>query len=157
MAPNQCGSVSPLLSRWLAAGLIIVTALSPDADDSDEPVEIVYRVLRPEENPAIGIYPKNPSAGYTLTQFVNYGSTYDTKFIGTTRSLQKAMQRAAADGGRRIAEIDLRRIVGVYYDLSTEAGRLRYLNNPVARRFAADSEEVVIEGYVPPVAIRSVY
>jgi hypothetical protein len=122
------------------------------------PHTTVFRVLRPEEDPAAGLFPKDPSSTRSLDYHVRYGSGpgVRTRFISTTALRQVAVKWATKDG-RRIAVIDLSKVQGGVYDLTIAANRRRYLTNPVARNFAQASAEVVIEGTIPADAIVLVY
>jgi len=116
--------------------------------------DIVFRVLRPDENPSAGLFPKNPQATTKLEGFVRRGSVLRTQFIATTRDLNVAIRRSLMSGGRRIVRIDLSKVTGKVFDLTVESTRKALLKSPVARNFAKDAAEVVIEGSVPPHAIK---
>ena len=73
--------------------------------------------------------------------------------ICATKSL-KVAQKYAARSGNRIVGIRLDQVPGPIMDLTMPARRSRYLGgNPVAERFAAASEEILIQGDVPSAAI----
>ena len=62
----------------------------------------------------------------------------------------------ALETGNRVATIDLRQVSSQVLDLSSEAGRLDILRNPIGRTYAASSAEVLVESFIPPRAIISV-
>ena len=129
------------------------TNKTPGACDPPEPDEgVAYRVIRPDEDPAVGLTPKNPDANYTITAHVRNGSRLDTQYISATRSLDVA-EKWSDKTGNRIVEINLSQVRGSVIDLTTESSRQTYLRNEIARRFANKSKEVVIEGSIPPDAI----
>lgn len=114
----------------------------------------VYRVIRSDENPALGLVAKNPNATYSVAAHVRNGSRLNTQFISTTRELAVA-QKWAAKTGNRIVEINLDLVPGRVIDLATDAGRQAHLaNNKIAQNFARASAEVLIEGGVPAAAVR---
>jgi hypothetical protein len=118
---------------------------------------IVYRVLRPDENPAIGLFAKNPLAEYTVEAHVRNGSRYATQYISTTTDIEVARKWAAKHGARIVA-IDLdkvRKSGAEIIKLTTDRLRDKWLRSPVAKNFARASKEVVIKGSIPKDAIIS--
>ncbi len=113
---------------------------------------ILYRVVRDDENIIGGIVAKNPEATYTLDQFVRNGTRMQTQYIATTRSYAVA-KAWAAKGGFRIVAIDATKIEGTIIDLTKAAMREETLENPIARNYAKKSEEVIIKGKIPAKAI----
>jgi hypothetical protein len=120
---------------------------------------IVYRVIRPDEDPLNGLFPKNPNADKTIDYHVRCGSNKNvkTQFISTTRDINVA-KKYASEFNARIVSIDLDLVDAPFYDLSTDSGRQQYLRRylPFSSNFAKASAEVVIEGSVPPAAIQIV-
>jgi len=118
---------------------------------------IVYRVIRPDEDPSKGLFPKNPNATFDLDYHVRYGSKPNvrTQYISTTRDINVAAEWAAKSGNR-IVIIDLDAVGGTVYDLSTDIGRQQYIlkYRPFSTNFAKKSAEVLIEGNVPANAVR---
>ena len=116
---------------------------------------IVYRVLRPDENPAIGLFPKNPLAEYTVEAHVRNGTRYATQYISTTTDIEVARKWAAKHGARIVAiDLDVVKQSGAeIIRLTTNRLREKWLNSPVARNFARASKEVVIKGTIPKDAI----
>jgi len=53
-------------------------------------------------------------------------------------------------------EIDLSKVKSKKTDLSTDKGRLDFLETDMSKNFARSSKELLIEKYVPPSAIRVV-
>jgi hypothetical protein len=136
----------------LALGAQIpVGSASSGAGPAGTADDIVYRVIRPDENPAAGLFAKNPAATYLPDGHIINGSRpgWQSQFISTTKELSVA-EAWAAKSGNRIVAIDLRGVSGKVYDFSTGAG----LRGLTARRFAGASAEVLIEGSVPSSAIK---
>jgi RHS repeat-associated protein len=114
--------------------------------------QVVYRNLRPDEDPALGLVAKNPNATYTPLGHVLNGSrpNWASQFISTTKSLAAANKWAS---GRMVA-IDLSKFAGKVYDLSDEAGRAANgIRGVTGINRANSSAEVLLEGFVPPEAM----
>ena len=78
-----------------------------------------------------------------------------SRFISTTGSAAVAKSYALRDE-RRVAEIGLGGVQGEVYDFTLKETRSRLVTNPIARNYAIASQEVTIDGIVPPEAIVSV-
>ncbi|MEV7969978.1 polymorphic toxin-type HINT domain-containing protein [Sphaerisporangium sp. NPDC088356] len=117
----------------------------------------VYRVIRPDEDLAVGLKPKDPYGNVSIDEHVRVGSRpgFTSQFISTTRNRDIA-ESWAARSGNRLVEIDLDGVEGSIIDLSTHEARLFYLLDWKGRGYAMKSEEVLIEGSVPPHAVRDV-
>jgi hypothetical protein len=118
---------------------------------------IVYRVLRPDENPALGLFAKNPQARKALWYHVRYGSSpgVETQFISTTKSLAKAREWAKQSGARIVA-IDLDKVAqsgAKIYDLTKKSVANKFLRNKPTKDLAKGMKEVVIRGSIPKEAI----
>ncbi|MCB9232909.1 MAG: hypothetical protein H6581_14695 [Bacteroidia bacterium] len=127
-----------------------------DDDDDDDDENIVYRVLRPGENPFFGLYPQNINANYTVEGHVGNNSKkgYASQYISTTKSEEKALEWSGKSGNPRVI-IDLNLVHSRIIDLTHPIVRRALLKHPRNRAFARDSQEVLIErGPVPPIAIR---
>jgi hypothetical protein len=121
-------------------------------------IKKVYRVIRPEEDPSVGIFPKDPNGTKTIGSHVGAGSNkgYTSQFISTTLSLEVAMYHACKSGkGARIVEIDVTQVGGQKADLS--CGTHPDLPGATAGNFAISSQEVLLEGTIPPGALNVVY
>ena len=131
--------------QWIDPLGLVGTCKDPD---------VVYRVIRPDEDPAAGLTAKNPDANWSPTGHVNNGSRPGaaSQFISTTRDPAVAEKWSAATGNR-IVSIDLSKVNGDVLDLSTAAGRDTYLNGVMAKNFAGSSSEVLVKGSIPPEAI----
>ncbi len=127
---------------------------SPNGGGRRQGPDIVYRVIRPDENPAIGLFPKDPAATYTVEGFVLNGSRpgFASQFIAATRSLAVAESYAVTTGNRIVA-INLSKVTANIIDLSTAVGRDAFLRGRTSKNFAAASAEVLIEGAIPANAI----
>lgn len=125
----------------------------------------VYRVIRADEDPTLGLTAKRPDRGMTVHGHISTGSrNRGSQYISTRRDLEGALARAEADGGLRVVRIDLDAIqapgtVGPsrIIDLSTPEAAVLHLNpaSP-AFRFAIDSREVLVVGHIPASAIQVV-
>ena len=114
----------------------------------------VYRVIRPDEDPSVGLFPKNPDANVSIDEHVRYGSRpgFESQWISATKNLDVA-RGWAARSGNRIVSIDLGQVNGEIIDLSTYQDRAYYLLDWKGRGYAMKSEEVLINGTVPASAI----
>jgi RHS repeat-associated protein len=159
VGPGQ-DTVENVADGLTEAGTLGILAF-PGAGEVDEVVplavddaNIVYRVIRPDESPALGLFAKNAAADYTVEGHVLNGSRpgWASQWISTTRDVEVA-QTWAARTGNRIVTIDLSLTSSPFVDLSSAAGRAAFLRGITARNFAAASSEVLIRGSVEPAAI----
>jgi uncharacterized protein RhaS with RHS repeats len=111
----------------------------------------VYRVIRQDENPALGVSSLNPSNIKTVAGHVTSGSRSPSQFISATKELSIA-EKWSAKTGNRIVEIDLSKVPGGAIDISSEKG-LELLGNGFARRLAQGSAEVLFDAPIPASAI----
>jgi len=141
--------------RYSEAALTLVPMLKLEGAVAESTSNIVYRVIRADENPMLGLFAKNPAAAYSVEGHIINGSRpgWASQFISTTRNVSVA-QAWAAKTGNRVVAIDLSRIDGAIIDLSTEAGRNSFLRGITAKNFSAASSEVLIQGDVPAIAIK---
>ena len=120
----------------------------------------LWRILRPDEDPKVGLVAKDPQACKTVLSHVNCGSRegYKSQFISTTASYDVALHYKAKGEekgltGLRIAEIDLDDLPETCkletVDLTTEENRDKYLGNAVCKNFAKASCEVLLKCNVP--------
>ena len=113
----------------------------------------LYRVLRAEEDPSIGLIAKDPSAKKTVLSHVNCGSrnNYTSQYISTTASLDVAREWVE----KTYEKTGVRPRIGVIkrwqipygtkvIDLTIEANRDSYLGNAVCKNFAKASQEVLL-------------
>ena len=116
----------------------------------------LWRILRPDEDPKVGLIAKNPQASRTVITHVNCGSRkgYKSQFISTTASYNVALHYKAKDEGNgvkglRIAEIDLDDLPETckleIVNLTTAENRDKYLGNAVCKNFAKASCEVLLK------------
>jgi RHS repeat-associated protein len=114
----------------------------------------VYRVIRPDEDPSAGLFPKNPDANVSVDEHVRFGAQpgFESQYISTTKNIDVA-QGWAASSGNRIVSIDLGQVDGDIIDLSTYQDRDYYLLDWKGRGYAMKSDEVLINGSVPASAI----
>ena len=117
---------------------------------------VLYRILRPDEDPVKGLVAKDPSANKTVLSHVNCGSkpNYKSQFISTTSSLDTALYYKKKDEGKglkglRICKIDLDNLPescrsGIK-DLTSEENRDKYLGKAVCKNFAKKSNEVLLQ------------
>jgi len=117
------------------------------------PPRIVYRVIRPDENPALGLFAKNPSATYSVQAFVLRGRYLQTQYIATTRDINAARRYSRLSGNPVVAVDVLGLEASSIIDLSSELGRSSYLTRRDAINFARKSGEVLILRQIPPQTI----
>ena len=120
----------------------------------------LWRILRPDEDPKVGLVAKDPQACKTVISHVNCGGNewYRSQYISTTASyyvaqLYKAKGEEKGLTGLRIAEIYLYDLPETckleIVDLTTEENRDKYLGNAVCKNFAKASCEVLLKCNVP--------
>ncbi len=121
-------------------------------DCSETPL---YRVIRPDENPADGLVAKNPNAEYTVEGHVLHGSkpNFRSQYISTTTDPSVA-KKWADKSGNRIVRISPSQVDSLIIDLSTDAGRDVHLRGIMAKNWAKSSSEVLIKGSVPANAVK---
>ena len=116
----------------------------------------LWRILRPDEDPKVGLIAKDSEASKTVISHVNCGSRkgYKSQFISTTASYDVAVhykEKGEEKGltGLRIAEIDLDDLPETckleIVDLTTAENRDKYLGNAVCKNFAKASCEVLLQ------------
>jgi len=117
----------------------------------------VYRVVRADEDLAQGLTAKDPTAQYTLEGHILNGSKswFRSQFISTTTDFAYASGHAIRNN-LRLVQIDLDKVVGKAYDLSTSEGRDLYLRGTTAKNYAKRASEITVEGYIPPDAVNVV-
>ena len=121
----------------------------------------LWRILRPDEDPKVGLVAKDPQACKEVLSHVNCGGRkgYKSQYISTTASYAAA-QRYKAKGeeegltGLRIAEIDLDALPKhcelKRWDLTTEENRDKYLgNSDRIKNYARASCEVLLTCNMP--------
>lgn len=143
-------------------------------DIKDIPLEpkenIVYRVIREDEDPEKGIFAKAPEREeITIAGHVNNGSRPDfkgSKYISTTKSFKVAYENATKNINEgnsyqdlRIVQIDLNKVKNKYYDLTDPAIQDKYLVSKAGkpwqrvRNYANKSQELLVEYSIPKEAI----
>ena len=158
--------VGPDAARWIANGIVSSLDMAISSrnknisnnnvivNGSNNDTDVVYRGLRSDENPMNGLSAKNPNRGMTVEGHVSSGSrNKGSQYISTTKDADIA-RHYAGEGGV-VVSIRLDALGGdvKIYDLTNETVRNQYIKHPRTRNFAAKSQEVLIEGYIPPDAI----
>lgn len=122
--------------------------------------ERLWRILRPDEDPKVGLKAKNPQADKSVISHVICGGRkgYKSQYISTSATYE-ASKRYKAKGekegltGLRIAEIDLHALPKhcklAIVDLTTEENRDKYLGKAVCKNWAKASHEVLLVCDVP--------
>jgi RHS repeat-associated protein len=117
--------------------------------------DIVYRAPGDGEHPlamTFGFFPKSPFKAYTPIFHITSGSRYPTQYISLTRSVMVAKRYQEVDP---IYVINLREVVGLVLDFTIPHVRDTFLGTSFrAYNYARDSEEVLVAGWIPPVAIK---
>jgi hypothetical protein len=126
-------------------------ALSTSAEETGR---VLYRVLRDDENPAVGLFAKDPGANQPIWSHVLNGSKewYSSQYISSTRNLAKAIELASSRNGL-IAAIDESKIIGTTIDISTPSAATAAGLGGRAYSLAIHWQEVLIAGEVPPGAV----
>lgn len=119
----------------------------------------LYRVLRPDENPAEGLKPKSSYSLTSLAEHVAFGSRISSKYISTSSDKQTALRFARMGmqrrGGRkRIVTLDVEKLKNVpgieIIDLTNPLYLLIHCgSNSRAIRYANDWKEVLLVGTIP--------
>lgn len=121
----------------------------------------LWRILRPDEDPKVGLVAKDPQACKTVISHVNCGGNewYQSQYISTTASYAAAQRYKAKEEeegltGLRIAEIDLDALPKhcelKIWDLTTEENRDKYLgNSDRIKNYARASCEVLLTCNMP--------
>jgi hypothetical protein len=127
--------------------------------DTDDNLDIAYRNPDPErgEHPAaliIGFRAKAPDNFTRGPAFhITHGSTYPTRFISLTKSLERA--RRWQTPGIPIYMINLNQVIGIVLDFTILSVVDEYLRGSTARSIAINTQEVLVEGWIPPAAIKA--
>ena len=128
--------------RGIAAAVVLEAPGLKQANKGQK----VYRALSKSDNVTDGLKARNPAASATPAQHVN--GKKDSQFISTTKSESTALNKF--DGGNGVVEIDLGKVNGSVTDVSGGIpGASQKVNN-----FAKKDQEVLIQGTVPPEAMR---
>lgn len=113
-------------------------------------IHTLYRVLRENEDPTKGLFPKAPFAHHSPQQHVAFGSWTPTQFISTSKDPESALRwicKARNPNGRKVVKIHVNpELRSRLVDLSCGQN----LTGVTARNFAKSAKEVLIEGPVPP-------
>jgi len=117
----------------------------------------VYRLLRSDEDPAKGLYPKDAASRMSVAQHIEIGSRLDSRsrFISASKRLgvclfyaNKAVHERGIDREKlRIAEIELDLSKGDVFDLTNEQKRMELSieKDSKAHNHATCFEEVIVE------------
>ena len=130
-------------------------------------MSIVYRTIRDDENPANGLGAKNPNANYKVSGHIQNQSRQNlrTQYISTTRWFGEAEKYALQDECRMV-EIDLDIVEDEGCEVIDVSTKQRARDVMVTAKgtypfravnFAANTEEVLIVGYVPCEAIERMH
>src|SRR5258708_17580537 len=114
----------------------------------------LYRGLGPEEDPSLGLSPRNPANPVDPQYHVGQGSRAGypgDQFISLSKSQAKAGHFSS-----RVVVIDMSKVSGTVIDVSTDEGRLAAGISPRSNAwyYAKKWEEVLLEdGYIPQAAL----
>lgn len=150
-----CGTISLLLSGLGIQERTEQLTSAADAAIRNPDYDIAYRNPGEGQHPEallIGFIPKNPWAMYSPAFHVSNGSSFATQFISLTRSLEVAKAKQTANGP--IYVINLKQAIGRVFDFTIASVRDEELKFPSTNNFAAASQEVLVEGLIPPWAIK---
>ena len=126
------------------------TTTQTDTDERDNG-NFAYRALSASDNPAVGLFARNPSANRSARDHVRLGSreSFESQFISASRSLDVAQSYDARGGGHGVVRIDLDQVI--YLDVSGGIEGAHPLDP--AQNYARRDQEILIIEYVPPSAI----
>lgn len=117
---------------------------------------ILYRLLRPDEDPKNGLTAKNPNSNVSVDDHVTKGSSgLPSKYISCCKSL-KAVEEFAFKSvvyPKRIVRIELNKhwpSITNIIDLTEKETRETKILNEKGRNFAKHFEEVLVVGKIPP-------
>ena len=131
------------------------------SSDYESHYDVLYRVVRSDENPNEGLVAKDPSENRKVISHVNNGGRpkYKSQFISTTKSLDAAKQYKEKYEKKgvpdlRIVKIDLPALPKncnlKIVDLTIKENRDNYLgNSDRIKNFANASQEVLLTCDVP--------
>lgn len=115
---------------------------------------ILYRLLHPDENPAIGLRARDPASTVNVNDHVTNGSRGPaSRYISCSRSLEAA--RRFAGQQQQIVRIEIHGNnpnIKQIIDLTDPATLNMHIpvHNQKGRNFANAFQEVLIEGFIPP-------
>lgn len=135
-----------------------MTALYPILEQPEQVAlryPFVYRVVRDDEDLAVGIFAKDDTAQKTARDHVRIGSgrLYRSQYVSITASSLVAY-RARREYGGRIVEIATSDLLGDVIDLTLPEVRDAYGFDTVAARYAASRHELLLVGFILPPAYR---
>lgn len=122
----------------------------------------LFRVLRNDENPEFGLYPKDPNAKKTIQSHVLCGSRkgYASQYISTCAEISQAYYWAIMDDDKsltkRIAVIDTDVLRAMNIKMIDITNDNTYFTSKMAYNFANCYKEVLVEGFIPPEAIKQI-
>eukprot|EP01062_Namystynia_karyoxenos_P078170 TRINITY_DN8003_c0_g1_i3.p1 TRINITY_DN8003_c0_g1~~TRINITY_DN8003_c0_g1_i3.p1 ORF type:complete len:3424 (+),score=752.41 TRINITY_DN8003_c0_g1_i3:510-10274(+) len=120
---------------------------------------IVFRALRPDENPYQGIHPKNPMSGRSLQDHIAHGSmpNVPSAFVSTSRDPASALRFASnyeEQESMRVCAINLAGIdKDCVRDVSTDTKCVQWDVHGRAKAHASRTHEVCVKGSIPADAI----
>jgi hypothetical protein len=118
-------------------------------------VDIVYRVMRPDQHPAAladGIIAKNPGANYKPQYHVSNGNHVDTNWVSTTRDLEWAKRFKTSDNA--IYAIDLKKVGSEICDTTKPGAMNGWHWKP--KVLAERASEVLVNRRIPANAIYAI-
>lgn len=130
------------------------TAIPQARTSEDNNGRYVYRALREGENPAKGLFSKDPTSPVSPELHVRNGSRLSSSWISTTKNPAVALGKY--NRGHGVVRIDLDKVTSPVLDVSS--GIFPGENNlqPSSGNFARADQEVLIQYYVPPNAIEKI-
>lgn len=145
---SQVSPVKALSVLAKASGASVLAGIAKRAEqtDRDPNARPVFRALSKDDDPSKGLTARNPDASATPAQHVN--GKRDSQFISTTKD--EATAREKFNSGNGVVEIDLNKVEGNVVDVSDGVPN----GSQKVNNFARKDQEVLIEGRVPPEAIR---
>lgn len=108
----------------------------------------LYRVLRPEEDPRVGLMPKDLTSTKTHELHVSHGSRTKTRFISTTKDPRVA-ERWLCKAGAPDSKIVRIKVDEPLRQRLIDVSCGQNLNGVMAKNFANSSKEVIVDGSIP--------
>ncbi|MFD7161925.1 RHS repeat-associated core domain-containing protein [Streptomyces violascens] len=152
-APNSCPKERPDANNSTDFGYFpfVQSHIALDGTVSLAGAGIWYRNLRPDEDPALGLFAKDVDANHTIQVQIGQGTRVKTQWISITKDWD--VIRKWRKSGQRVAIIDADRIDARMVDLTTEENRAQFLRGWSANANAKASQEGLVERFINPNAI----
>ena len=158
---NSLRRTSPEKMRILAGRQARLSGLESGARkfSTDGFKSVVFRLLRPEENPKEGLYPNGgQDSSISLPEHIKKGSRLSSRFISCTKNPLVCHFYASKSIHERCFDPDTLLMVAIQLDIgnaidlcNTEIRRSHgFSKGSLEDNFARGMYEVVVDGFIPP-------